>query len=83
MSIVLGILCLILCCFGGYLISSKFKERVCFYLDFKNFNEIIKKEVSFSKKTINEILLLNKNEFSVFYYCINNKIINNLYIKND
>ncbi|MBR5192788.1 MAG: stage III sporulation protein AB [Clostridia bacterium] len=77
MKIVLGILCLILCCFAGYLISAKYKDRLNFYLDFKNFNDNLKKEISFSQKTIKQILLEKQQNNSIFYTLISKNILSN------
>ncbi len=85
MRLFLGVICLILCLFVGYVLSQKFSYKKRFYSDFKNFNERLTTEVSFTQKTIFQ--LINDNDTD-FYKFIKNKIsdgesVNPRYLKKE
>jgi len=70
MNFFLGIICIFICTFIGYLLSSKYKDRHIFYEDFYNFNNLLKNEISYTKNTIVEILNNYKNNDNDFYKII-------------
>ena len=75
MKFFLGIILLILSTFIGYIFSEKYVKRRIFYQNFHFFNTELQKEISFSKKSILE-LIDNKNDndfmLAVFNYFNNN-----------
>ena len=71
MNFFIGIVLLILSTYVGYFITKKFDNRVRFYQQFNNFNNVLKNEMLFSQKTIKKILLENNNN-EYFYKKINN-----------
>lgn len=77
MRFLLGVICLILCLFVGYILSQKFSCKRMFYSDFKNFNERLITEVSFSQKTISQLIINNDNDF---YNLVSNKISGREYV---
>lgn len=81
----LGIILLILSTFVGYILSEKFSKRRAFYKNFRLFNTELEKEISFTKRTMLELIEGKKdNDFSliVFNYFNNNVLDFNLsYLK--
>lgn len=77
MRFLLGVICLILCLFVGYILSQKFSCKRMFYSDFKNFNERLITEVSFSQKTISQLIINNDSDF---YNLVSNKISDREYV---
>ena len=67
MNLIRGIFALIVSVFLGVHISNKYKEKTNFYVSFKNFNTLLKNEVSFSKNTILDVVnkLNENNEFNI------------------
>ncbi len=57
MKLFIGFLLLIISTFLGYILSEKFNKRKIFYQRFQVFNNKLKNEIAFSKKTINELVL--------------------------
>ena len=87
MKIILGIIVVIFSTCLGYIFSTKYKLKSIYYTSFYNFNKLLKNEVSFTKKTIIEIIDSIK-ESNIFYdnlknifkiknYKIENKSLNN------
>lgn len=78
MRLLLGVICLILSLFVGCKLSQKFTFKRKFYSDFKNFNERFISEVSFTQKTISQIINDNNSDF---YLYLRNKINSNESLK--
>ena len=80
MNIFFGTISLLLSTYLGFLLSKKYTDRKKFYLSFCEFNKILKNEISFSQKTIVEILK-GRDGTDCFYkylisYFINKKELN-------
>ena len=56
MKIFIGILVVLLSTIIGYLLSRKYTRLKNFYSNFDNFNKILKTEIAYSQKTLNEII---------------------------
>ena len=70
MNIVLGLIILFVCIGVGYVSAKRYTIRKEFYCDFYEFNKVLKNEISFSQKTIEDIISKNRKD-SEFYKCIN------------
>lgn len=78
MRMILGIVVIVLCTCFGYILSLKYRKRCKYYTDFSDFNILLKKEVSFSQRTICELVDLKiKDNESDFYLVLNNVISGN------
>ena len=85
MNLIRGIFALIVSVFLGVHISNKYKEKTNFYVSFKNFNTLLKNEVSFSKNTRLDVVdkLIENNEFNIViknYFNKNELILNKGYL---
>lgn len=87
MKLILGLVVVIISTTLGYTFSTKYKLKRLYYTSFYNFNKLLKNEVSFTKKTIIEIID-NIKESNIFYdnlknifniknYKLENKNLNN------
>jgi len=81
MKFVLGILLLFFSTIIGYFLASKYIDRKKFYNDFINFNQLLKQQILFNKRTLIEIIKEQKND-SEFYLVLQNGIINKRYDAN-
>ncbi len=52
MNVFLGVVCIAFCVFLGYFFSYKYTDRKNFYVNFYNFNQKLKSEVNFTKRTL-------------------------------
>lgn len=74
MKLFLGIIILILSTFIGYILSEKFSKRRVFYKNFRLFNTELEKEISFTKRTILELIEDKKdNDFNLIVFNYFNK----------
>lgn len=81
MNVVRGVVALLLSIVIGYSFSLKFHKKTLFYIAFKDFNNRLKNEISFSKSSI--IYLIN--EFDIendFIYLVREYYTNNEFNKN-
>lgn len=67
MKIFIGIFITVLCTIIGFFLSTKYSNKKKFYLDFYEFNNIIKREIKFTQKTIISLIENYKYDNSLFY----------------
>ncbi len=69
MRILLGVLTVIICVLIAYKLSLKYTERRKFFVSLNDFNEKMKNEVSYGKKTVIGIIVeMNKNDDTFYKY---------------
>ena len=73
MNILLGAIVLCICTYFGYLYGQKYVEKRKFYEDFSSFNKKFINEVSYSMKTLPQIIAKENNN-QLFYKTINNYV---------
>ena len=76
MKWVVGIVCVGICTFFGYLLSDKYLKRKNFFANFSSFNKKFITEVNFSRATLIEIIKGMNGKNDDFYLSIT-PIINN------
>ena len=67
MRLIFGVICIILSVFLGNMFSEKYVKRKNFYSDFSGFNKKLKANVSFSKRSLLEIINSEDCSNSDFY----------------
>lgn len=71
MNVFFGLLSLVSCTVIGYMLSTKFSKRKKFYINFATFNKKLENEISFSQKTL--IDLVNSGvDAGEFEKCVKN-----------
>ena len=70
MNIFFGIVALIICTTAGYFLGAKYKDRKVFFEDFNAFNNKLLNEISFSQRSLSEIIKGCGQNDSVFYEII-------------
>ncbi len=88
MKIFFGFLLLVACVLISYILSDKYRKRKLFYLKFEFFNKKLMNELTFSKKSIIELIaeLDCENDFNnyLFNYVKNNITVGKInYISSD
>ena len=76
MKLVVGIVCVGICTFLGYLLSDKYLKRKNFFANFSSFNKKFIAEVNFSRSTLIEIIKDETDTNDDFYSGIT-PILNN------
>ena len=75
MKLCLGVVLIFFCTIIGYFLAGKYIDRKKFYNDFLNFNQVLKREILFNKKTLVEIINAQNNS-SEFYAILCDNVIN-------